>query len=124
MASKYLMQIVDRKTGNVVKFDPGRDVEMDFVDDCTKQIMNIHYGTLKTIDTSFVEACVAAVVKRGVGMMRSQAHVEQDVRDGINEAVVSGGLEKTLRELETKFADNIHKGIEMAIGRLKSKVKA
>jgi hypothetical protein len=64
MPSKYLMQVLDRKTGEVVQFEPGLSVEREFVDDC-----------------------VAKIVSLGVGFFRTSAHVEQDVRDGIEQVI-------------------------------------
>lgn len=64
MSSRYLMQIVDRQTEQVVSFEPGQRVEKDFVDDC-----------------------VSRTIAKGVGVGRSAAHVEQDMRQGIEEAI-------------------------------------
>ena len=62
--SNFLLQIVHRLTGEVVRFEPGRQVERDFVDDC-----------------------VAKIVGKGVGWTKSTAHVARDVRAGIEEAI-------------------------------------
>lgn len=40
-------------------------------------------------EIDFIEACVAATIKRGVGVGRTEAHVAQDMRDGIAEAILS-----------------------------------
>jgi hypothetical protein len=64
MPSRYLMQIVDRQTEEVVSFEPGQRVETNFVDDCVNRTM-----------------------AKGVGVGRSSAHVERDMRDGIEEAI-------------------------------------
>lgn len=58
------MQIVDTKTSEVVEFEPGLKVELDFVTDC-----------------------VTRIVTKGVGLFKTQAHVETDVRKGIEEAI-------------------------------------
>lgn len=65
MASRYLLQIVDRQSGNVVQFEPGLQAEKDFVADCVKR-----------------------VVELGVGLLKTEAHVEQDVRTGIELAIL------------------------------------
>lgn len=66
MASRYLMQVVDRQTGEIVQFEPGQVVETDFVTDC-----------------------VAQVVRLGVGLGRTSDHVAADVRQGIEEAILA-----------------------------------
>jgi hypothetical protein len=64
MASRYLMQIVDRDTGDVVRYEPGQVVESDFVEDCVEQI-----------------------VRLGVGLGRTTDHVAADIRRGIEDAI-------------------------------------
>ena len=66
MASRFLMQIIDRKTGEVVQFEPGKVVETDFVEDCVEQ-----------------------VVRLGVGLGRTSNHVAADVRQGLEDAIWS-----------------------------------
>lgn len=64
MASRYLMQIVDRDTGDVVQFEPGTAIERDFVSDIVRK-------------TS----------AKGVGLGRTTSHVVGDVRAAIEEAI-------------------------------------
>ena len=64
MASMFVMQIVDKRSGEVVQFEPGLSVEINFIDDC-----------------------VTRILAKGVGVFRTQAHVAQDVRLGIEEAI-------------------------------------
>lgn len=63
-APMFKLQIVENYTGRVLEFEGGGKVEMDLI-----------------------ESIVQAVMRRGVGMWRTQAHVEQDLRDGIQEAI-------------------------------------
>jgi hypothetical protein len=58
------MQVIDTVTNKTVQYEPGRAVETDFVQDCVDRIL-----------------------AKGVGFMRTEAHVEQDIRDGIAEAI-------------------------------------
>jgi hypothetical protein len=60
------MQIVDTRNGKVVEFEPGLSVEVNFVDDC-----------------------VIRMIAKGVGFGRTQAHVAQDVREAIEEAILA-----------------------------------
>lgn len=60
------MQIVEARTGKVVEFEPGLSVEINFIDDC-----------------------VSRILAKGVGVLRTQAHVADDIRAGIEEAIHS-----------------------------------
>lgn len=64
MASSFKMQIVDTRTGQVVEFEPGLSVEVNFIDDCVNRIL-----------------------AKGVGFWRTEKHVSQDIRDGIEQAI-------------------------------------
>jgi len=65
MASKYLLQIVHRDNGKIVEWEPGRDIETEFITDC-----------------------IARVLVRGVGLFKTSAHVAQDIEAGIEEAIL------------------------------------
>lgn len=60
MSSRYLMQVIDRETGEAVTFEPGLRDEKNFVD-----------------------ACVNRVVDLGVGIGRTASHVASDVRTAL-----------------------------------------
>lgn len=60
------MQVVDRVSGTIINFEPGLSVEVNFIDDC-----------------------VTKIIARGVGLLRTSNHVEQDIRDGIEEAILA-----------------------------------
>ena len=62
MASDYLVQIVHRETGKVAEWAPGLRVE-----------------------TEFVENVCERVRQKGVGFVRTEAHVIADVRQAIRE---------------------------------------
>lgn len=59
----FLLQISDRN-GVVVRFAAGGHVERDFIAICT-----------------------AAIVKRGVGFLKTEAVVKQAIEDGITQAI-------------------------------------
>lgn len=65
MVSRYLLQIIDRKTGRVIQLEPGLDAEIKFIEDCTQRILSL-----------------------GVGIGRTAKHVEQDVKTGIELALL------------------------------------
>lgn len=62
MGVRFLLQIVDAQTKQVVKLTAGGRLERDLLTDCT-----------------------AAIVKRGVGLFRTEAHVAKDIQDGLEE---------------------------------------
>jgi len=64
MASSFLMQIVNKSNGEIVQFEPGLSVEVNFVD-----------------------ACVTKILEKGVGLGRTSKHVANDIRDGIEETI-------------------------------------
>lgn len=39
------------------------------------------------LEIDLIEACVTAILAKGVGLARTQAHVAQDIRDGMREAI-------------------------------------
>lgn len=40
-------------------------------------------------ERDMIQACKAAIVKRGVGVACTEAHVAKDIEDGITEAIMS-----------------------------------
>jgi hypothetical protein len=62
MASKYLIQVVSKKTGKVVEWAPGLAVERQFEDEICNR-----------------------VAAKGVGIARTTAHVVADVRAAVEE---------------------------------------
>lgn len=59
----FLLQIVDRQ-GSVVRLPGGGVLERDLIDACTR-----------------------AIVARGVGVLRTEAHVRQAITDGITDTI-------------------------------------
>ena len=86
MASRYLMQIVDKKTGDVVQFEPGLAIEKDFVEDCARRI---------------IQRATRNIVDRGVGIGCTTLHVEKDIEDGLD-ATVRDCIEKSIMSLKAK----------------------
>ena len=64
MASKYLLQIISRDSGDVIQFEPGLSTEINFIDDI-----------------------VTRTIAKGVGLFKSKTHVETDLRTAIGEAL-------------------------------------
>jgi hypothetical protein len=62
--SGLLLQIVEPKHGTVITFPAGEKAEADLIRICTEEI-----------------------VKLGVGLFRTEAHVEVDIRAGIFNAI-------------------------------------
>lgn len=59
MASQFLLQIVDRNSGKVIKMEPGGPVEREIVADLTKRILDKPIGVFstKTQVARIVEDC-------------------------------------------------------------------
>lgn len=60
----FRLQIVDEHDHVVQRFNGGGPLEIDLI-----------------------ERCTSAIVDKGVGVLRTTAHVEQDVRNGITETI-------------------------------------
>jgi hypothetical protein len=120
--SRYLVQIVDRETQEVVQMEPGLQVEMEFLDDCVQKILGKGFQEISTAQADLLEACTAAILKRGVGLWRTEAHVAQDIRDGLREAFVSAQLDQRIAAFKAQAAHTIHEGIHEAVYALKSRV--
>lgn len=88
MAHRFLVQIVEVTTGEVLRFPGGSPLEADFLDACAQAIVDRGVGFGRT-ERDFIEACVTAVLKRKVGFLRTEAHVAQAVRDGLRDALIS-----------------------------------
>lgn len=102
MPSRYLMQIMDRKTNTAVQWEPGRTVECDFVEECARQIAS-H-------DEALTDQIVRTAIRRGIGFWRTEAHVEDDLRIAIaqtlrdRQATLHTDLETVIRALKVKVA--------------------
>ena len=70
----FLLQVVDAETGDVAKFRAGGPLEAKLLTDCAD-----------------------AIVARGVGLFRTEAHVRQDILDGMRD--VLSVLKKEARHL-------------------------
>ena len=84
MPSRYLMQIMDRKTNTAVQWEPGRTVECDFVEECARQIAS-H-------DEALTDQIVRTAIRRGIGFWRTEAHVEDDLRIAIAQTLTASTL--------------------------------
>lgn len=41
------------------------------------------------LEREFVNACVTAILAKGVGLMRTEAHVAEDIRTGITDTILA-----------------------------------
>jgi hypothetical protein len=51
------------------------------------QLVTLPAGGQLEID--LIETCVKHILAKGVGVFRTETHVEQDIRDGIREAIMA-----------------------------------
>lgn len=121
MASRFLMQIVDRHNGQVVQFEPKGKVELELVDDCVRRVLQQAPFTLAPSSATFVEAVVTAVRKRGV-MLKTEAHVLQDVRDALHEVITMGGFDAEVQAVQDGLETRVRLAIEGAILGLKTQI--
>jgi hypothetical protein len=123
MPSQFVMQIVDSTTGEVVAYPPGLKVEQDFLQDCTTRILQ-GLDALPAVDVpAFKAACTAAIRRRGVGFTKTEAHVMQDVTDGINETITDGGLNYVAEAVRQQVRGLVATAIAASIHDLKKKVQ-
>ena len=90
----FLLQIVDAETGMVVRLPAGGVLEQDLVSALTAALM----ARSVRVDEEVIAACQAAIVARGVGLFRTEAHVRGDIEAGLRDVfgrVVAGTLPLT-----------------------------
>lgn len=63
--SRYLLQIIDRQTGQAIQLEPGLSAEINLIEECVKRVLSL-----------------------GVGLGRTSGHVAQDVKTGIELAIL------------------------------------
>jgi hypothetical protein len=121
--SRFLMQIIDRETGDVVQFEPGRQVETDFVSDCAVQVVSSADISIPASSEDFIKACVDAVITRGVGFGRTESHVRQDLEDGIREVILKQGFDVEIAAARAELAARVESGVHKAIFNLKKQIR-
>lgn len=120
--SRYRMQIVDTMTGEVVSYNPGGQVEKDFITDCVERCYAA-IAEMPPIDlNSFIDSTVDCVKHRRVGIFAPANTVLQSVRDGMREAIVTGGLDRQTLQFKEAFNSVIRKSLEASIFELKSRI--
>lgn len=120
MPSRYLLQIVDRDSGEVVKFPPGSPVEVELVEDVVKRLRE-SAATHPSYD-QFIESATQIIVARGVGVGRTEAHVAQDIRDGLRQALMASvvdPMQSGSREMEV----TVRAALEQSILALKKRIR-
>ncbi len=101
----FRLQIVDRE-GVVARLPGGGLLERALVESFAQAIVD----TLRAADGDLTEAAVRAIVAKGVGVFRTEAHVAEDIRAGLAEvfgsknsdfsAAVSAGITAVIRDLK------------------------
>lgn len=83
MPSKFVIQVVEVETGQVVQWAPGMAVERQLVED----LCSLTNAKIEAHQTQLVEDFCARVRAQGVGMWRTEAHVLDDIRNVVQEAL-------------------------------------
>ena len=122
MASRYLMQIVDTTTGQVVSYGPGSQVEKDFINDCADRITEALKGDFSIDLQGFVDSAVNAAAARNVGIFVSAQVTLQRFKDAMYEAIINGGLQQMANAKNVGIESEIKNAIEASIFELKSRV--
>lgn len=120
MASNFLIQVLHKSTGEVMQFEPGKSVEAEFTDAIVKRVLAKKISLPKGEYEGFIAAATEAIVKRGVGFGTTEAHVAQDVQDGLREVIAAGMLQND--PLQT-LIDDVELAVEGAFLDLKKKVQ-
>lgn len=68
LESNFVIQVVNKSTGEVVEWAPGRTVERRFI-------------------TELVNRTVTLAVAKGLGVFRTEAHVKASIQEAIDKAV-------------------------------------
>ena len=122
MASRYLMQIVDTTTGQVVSYGPGSQVEKDFISDCADRVVDALKDDFSIDLQGFVDSAVNAAADRNVGMFVSAQVTLQRFKDAMYEAIINGGLQQMVNAKNAGIESEIKNAIEASIFELKSRV--
>ncbi len=103
--SMFQLQIVDRE-GVVARLPGGGPLERALVEAFTTAIVD----RLKAANGPLTNDAVAAIVSKGVGLFRTEAHVAADIRAGLSEvfgaqnsdfsAAVHAGITTVIRDLK------------------------
>lgn len=113
MQSNYLVQIVDRATGEVVQMEPGLQLERDLVADIVRALAPATREQT-ALYVRFVDALTASMAAKGVGIFRTEAAVLDAVKLSLYEVlVVNGGA----------MADALTADLERAVNAAFLKIK-
>ena len=134
----FKLQIVDHE-GVVVKLPGGGQLEADLVTMCVDGILTagaaeIEAACATTFAHGFsagLDRCVAAITARRIGLWRTEAQVQQAVRDGLREALGETLLLRVqIRQRidgswgSTDVRDVVTRGLKAAVQRLKDQTRA
>lgn len=128
---RFLLQVVDGQ-GVVVQLPAGGSLEADLLETITDAIAARGLGSAElTIGLALQEgveavitACVDAIVARGVGIGRTEAHVAQDVRDGLRDVLrVDIFAKRTLAWNSPDARKAIRLGLQDAVLALKARTR-
>lgn len=120
MASKFLIQVLHKSSGEAVQCEPGRDVELDLIQSIANKIVNARLKFPKGTYEGFIQMSADAIAKRGVGMWTTEAHVVQDIKDGLREVLATGVLNE---DPNISWMNEVEKAVSDTFKELKQKVK-
>lgn len=116
----FKLQIVDRD-GCVVQLPAGGSLEADLIATCTAAVlargMEDALGG-PALQRAFLAAAVDAILIKGVGLWKTEAHVKRDIEAGLSET-----LTRFLLLTERAVGPIVANGLQDAIQRLKSETR-
>lgn len=137
-APVLLLQIVDLE-GRVIQLPGGGALETDLVQSCAESILSLGAveveaactAALRAGLTTAIDQCTNAITSRGIGVLRTEAHVQQAIRDGLQEVLAADLLLRVQirHRVDGSFGEgNVREivalGLRAAIQRLKDQTRA
>lgn len=123
----FFLQIVD-VNGVVARHPGGGGLETDLIELVTRHIMTKGPGILERMTQQIIvkepdlrEQMTSHILAKGVGFLRTEAHVEQDVRDALAEVPLEQSVRTGLAAVS--FDQDIRDGIAEAIMAMKDQTK-
>jgi len=116
----FFLQIADAQ-GVVVRLPAGGSLEADLADLITDACVGVGVQDWMggaELQRQFLAAATEAILAKGVGVFRTQAHVKADIEAGLAETAT-----RFLTQLDTDVRPIIREGVEMAITRLKRQAR-
>lgn len=107
MASQFYLQIVERGSGRVHAWAPGKLAEVELVQNLCDRVREKGAGVTHA---EFEQRFCERVRAKGVGVLRSEEHVMTDIRETLHEMIreFEAPEEIVVRQVRTAFQELLH----------------